>query len=151
MQICIPDNHRKSTAQYRERLYKEAGEFRKKEKEEDMHLKQQERGKSIQGGRSRQPRQPERSQAPQPAQAAGQIRPDGPTAARRPADQPRDTLREMARAMGLWRRRQKASYPTRRSLCGRVDSRFQSSTRQPPHWCAIVRVCPQVQPACYSD
>ena len=101
VQICIPDNHRKSTAQYRERLYKEAGEFRKKEKEEDMHLKQQERGKSIQGGRSRQPRQPERSQAPQPAQAAGQIRPDGPTAARRPADQPRDTLREMARAMGL--------------------------------------------------
>jgi mitogen-activated protein kinase 15 len=98
VQICIPDNHRKSTAQYRERLYKEAGEFRKKEKEDDLNLKHQDRGKSMQGGRSR-PQQ--RSQAPQPAQAAGQLRPDGPTAARRPADQPRDTLREMARAMGL--------------------------------------------------
>jgi len=36
VQVCIPDEVRRSTNQYRERLYKEVNEFRKMEKEQDQ-------------------------------------------------------------------------------------------------------------------
>ena len=58
-----------------------------------MHSKQKERSgggfqyRGTSGGGSRLAAQPAR-------QPAGQLRPDGPMAGRRPADQPRETLRD---------------------------------------------------------
>ena len=44
--VCIPDEQRRSTNQYHERLYKEVNEFRKLEKEID-----QIQAKRVEGGR----------------------------------------------------------------------------------------------------
>ena len=49
VQVCIPDEVRRSTNQYRERLYKEVNEFRKMEKEHDSIQAQAKRGERHAG------------------------------------------------------------------------------------------------------
>ena len=56
VQVCIPDEVRRSTNQYRERLYKEVNEFRKMEKEQDS-MQSKANGRTPGQGRGRSPQQ----------------------------------------------------------------------------------------------
>ena len=83
--VCIPDEQRRSTNQYRERLYKEVNEFKKQEKEQDAVMSRKEKEEQRRGGSQQGAKRGGGSAWPRPASGGAtqpSARPEGAMAPR---------------------------------------------------------------------